>query len=148
MNQDRADRLALGSSLSLLIAGSIGVHNFGEGLAIAASYSLGLIAFTSLLIVGFAIHNATEGLAIVAALGDASTGLPTLAFLGLVAGVPTIAGAWLGAFAYGPLVSLVFLGLGVGRSARSCGSWLGCCVGAVSHPRRSPEVSRASVRCI
>ncbi|MDG6938973.1 MAG: zinc permease, partial [Nitrososphaerota archaeon] len=40
--------------LSLLIAVGIGLHNFGEGLAIGASASAGLISLAILLVIGFA----------------------------------------------------------------------------------------------
>src|SRR5690606_35661776 len=52
--------------LALLIAVGIGLHNFGEGLAIASAFALGEAARGTLLIVGFTLHNTTEGLAIVA----------------------------------------------------------------------------------
>ena len=37
--------------------------------------------------------------------------------LGLIGGVPTIAGAWLGGFVYSPVLGVVFLGLGAGAIA-------------------------------
>src|SRR5579871_1446412 len=56
------DTLTQGKQLALLIAVGIGVHNFGEGLAIGQSAVKphgASLAVT--LIVGFALHNATEG---------------------------------------------------------------------------------------
>jgi ZIP family zinc transporter len=52
--------------LALLIAVGIGLHNFGEGLAIGGSAAQGQIALATLLVIGFALHNATEGFGIVA----------------------------------------------------------------------------------
>ena len=54
--------------LAVLIAIGIGLHNFGEGLAIGSAFALGELALGTLLIVGFTLHNTTEGLAIVAPL--------------------------------------------------------------------------------
>ena len=54
--------------LSLLVAIGIGLHNFGEGLAIGSAYAIGELALGAFLVFGFALHNTTEGLAIVAPL--------------------------------------------------------------------------------
>ena len=83
-------------TLSLMVAIGIGLHNFGEGLAIGAAVLLGKIALSTFLIIGFTIHNTTEGLAIVAPL--AKTGrlmIRRLIAMGLIAGVPTILGTGL-----------------------------------------------------
>ena len=50
----------------MLVAIGIGVHNFGEGLAIGTSFAFGQLTLGSFLIVGFMIHNITEGLGIAA----------------------------------------------------------------------------------
>ena len=63
-----AARTPSGWILALLIAVGIGLHNFGEGLAIGSAFALGELALGTLLIVGFTLHNTTEGLAIVAPL--------------------------------------------------------------------------------
>lgn len=107
-----------GWSTALLVAVGIGLHNLGEGLAIGAAYALGEATLGTLLIFGFAIHNTTEGLAIVAPLADERTPLARLALLGLIAGVPTIFGAWLGGFLYAGVWGVLFLALGAGAIAQ------------------------------
>jgi zinc transporter ZupT len=107
-------------AMALLVAIGIGLHNFGEGLAIGAAFALGEAALGTLLILGFTLHNTTEGLAIVAPLaeGKARVSVASLALLGAIAGVPTLAGAWLGGFVYSPLWAAVFLGVGAGAIAQ------------------------------
>jgi ZIP family zinc transporter len=109
--------------LALCIALGIGLHNFGEGLAIGAAFALGEAALGTLLIVGFTLHNTTEGLAIVAPLarGGGRAPLGALARLGLIGGAPTIAGAWLGGFVYSPVWAVLFLAIGVGAIAQVIG---------------------------
>ncbi len=102
-------------AISLMVAIGIGLHNFGEGLAIGAAVLLGEIALSTFLIIGFTIHNTTEGLAIVAPLAKSGKlMLRRLVLLGLIAGIPTILGTWIGGFIYSPLASVVFLAIGAG----------------------------------
>jgi zinc transporter ZupT len=104
--------------LALLVAIGIGLHNFGEGLAIGAAFALGEAALGTLLIVGFTLHNTTEGLAIVAPLAKERPGIGGLLKLGLIGGVPTIAGAWLGGFVYSAAWAVLFLAIGAGAIAQ------------------------------
>jgi ZIP family zinc transporter len=117
-----SDAAASGWVLALLIAVGIGLHNFGEGLAIGSAFALGELGLGTLLIVGFTLHNTTEGLAIVSPLARRGSGervsIGRLIQLGLIGGVPTILGAWLGAFTYSPLLAVFFLALGVGAIAQ------------------------------
>ena len=105
---------ASGLHVSLLIATGIGLHNFGEGLAIGSSYAVGALALGTFLVIGFAIHNTTEGFAIVAPLAGRSPGLARLALLGLIAGAPAIVGAIFGATIYNSSAAAFMLGVGAG----------------------------------
>jgi zinc transporter ZupT len=115
-----AGKIRGGWVLALLVAVGIGLHNFGEGLAIGSAFALGEAALGTLLIVGFTLHNTTEGLAIVAPLAreEQRVSVADLAKLGLIGGAPTIAGAWLGGFVYSPVWSVLFLAIGVGAIAQ------------------------------
>lgn len=103
-----------GLSLSYVVAIGIGLHNLGEGLAIGAASALGALALTKFLIIGFTIHNTTEGLAIIAPIAKQKARITQLVALGLIAGVPTIAGTWIGGFTYMPIASILFLAIGAG----------------------------------
>jgi zinc transporter, ZIP family len=107
---------ATGFALSLLVAIGIGVHNFGEGLAIGASFALGEIQLGTFLIVGFMIHNVTEGLGIATPIAKSRTTLLALAALVLIAGAPTILGAWLGGYSSSDVLAALFFGIAAGAA--------------------------------
>ena len=87
-------------------------------MAIGAAFALGEAALGSLLIIGFTLHNTTEGLAIVAPLARERVKVTDFIRLGLIAGVPTIGGAWVGGFVYSPFWSVLFLAIGAGAIAQ------------------------------
>ncbi|MGO8687917.1 MAG: ZIP family metal transporter [Candidatus Dormibacteria bacterium] len=102
--------------LSLLIAVGIGLHNFGEGLAIGNSAAVGAIGLATVLVIGFALHNATEGFGIVAPLA-AESDRPSWGFLllmGLIGGGPTFLGTAVGRQFTSQPVSVIFLTLAAG----------------------------------
>lgn len=106
-----------GSALALLVAIGIGIHNLGEGLAIGSSFALGELAFGTFLVVGFMVQNVTEGLGIAApAAAGERPGYGWLSLLVLVAGVPTIAGAWIGGFLTNDVLGVLFFAVAVGAA--------------------------------
>ena len=109
--REEASRL----STSYRIATGIGLHNLGEGLAIGAAFALGEVALGAFLVIGFTLHNITEGVGIAAPiLGEKGPGLSHFAALALIGGGPAILGTWIAGFAYSPLLSAIFLAVGVG----------------------------------
>jgi ZIP family zinc transporter len=102
--------------LSLLIAVGIGLHNFGEGLAIGGSAATGEIGLATVLVIGFALHNGTEGFGIVAPLA-AGGDRPSWGFLllmGLIGGGPTMLGTAIGRQFTSEAMSVIFLTLAAG----------------------------------
>lgn len=102
--------------LALMIAIGIGLHNFGEGLAIGGSAAQGEIALATVLVIGFALHNATEGFGIVAPLTseDDRPSWKLLLLLGAIGGGPTFVGAVIGRQFTNEALSVAFLTLAAG----------------------------------
>jgi len=110
------DTLTPGKQLALLIAVGIGVHNFGEGLAIGQAAVAGATSLAVTLIVGFALHNATEGFAICGPLTGEGT-RPSWGFLaamGVIGGLPTFLGTVLGQAWSSEAMSVVFFAVAAG----------------------------------
>jgi ZIP family zinc transporter len=102
--------------MSLLIAVGIGLHNFGEGLAIGGSAATGAIGLATILVIGFALHNGTEGFGIVAPLA-ADGDRPSWGFLllmGSIGGGPTLVGTVVGRQFTSQAMSVIFLTLAAG----------------------------------
>lgn len=109
-------RWSNGQRVALMVAVGIGLHNFGEGLAIGGSAARGEITLATLLVIGFGLHNATEGFGIVAPLtmeGDRPSWLFLLA-MGAIGGGPTIVGTAVGRQVTSQPASVIFLTLAAG----------------------------------
>ncbi len=100
--------------IAALIALSIGLHNLGEGLAVGAAFALGEATLASFLVIGFTLHNVTEGIGIAAPVTRDQPPIKSFIWLALLAGLPAVVGAWIGGFAYSPLLAVIFLGVGAG----------------------------------
>jgi zinc transporter, ZIP family len=110
------ESLTPGRRLALLIATGIGLHNFGEGLAIGQSAAAGELSLALVLIIGFGLHNATEGFGII---GPMSTEAepPSWGFLGLmglIGGGPTFLGTVVGQAWVSPALAVVFFAIAGG----------------------------------
>lgn len=113
VGQRRGDNTPVG--IATLIALGIGLHNFGEGLAIGAAFAVGAAALGSFLVIGFTLHNITEGVGIAAPMVRGETPkLRTFLLLAILAGAPAILGTWIGGFAFSPVLAVIFLSLGAG----------------------------------
>ena len=110
------DGLTPGKQLALLIAIGIGVHNFGEGLAIGQAAAASQVSLAVTLIIGFSLHNATEGFGICGPMSGEGT-RPSwgfLAALGLIGGAPTFFGTVLGQAWSSEAMSVVFFAVAAG----------------------------------
>jgi ZIP family zinc transporter len=110
------ETLTPGRRLALLIATGIGLHNFGEGLAIGQSAATGAISLALVLIIGFGLHNATEGFGIIGPMsGEAER--PSWGFLGLmglIGGGPTFLGTVIGQAWVSPALEVAFFAIAGG----------------------------------
>src|SRR3954452_12281229 len=114
--RSRIEALTPGRRLALLIATGIGLHNFGEGLAIGQSAAAGEISLALVLIIGFGLHNTTEGFGIVGPMSNEAEP-PSWAFLGLmglIGGGPTFVGTLIGQAWVSPALEVVFFAVAGG----------------------------------
>ncbi|MDQ6423427.1 ZIP family metal transporter [Paenibacillus sp. LHD-117] len=103
-----------GKQVSFKIAGGIGLHNLGEGLAIGAAFAAGEAALGTFLIIGFTLHNITEGIGIAAPLLKTNPTLKTFVALAVLGGAPAIIGTWIGGFVFNQTLAAMFFGIGAG----------------------------------
>ena len=103
-----------GLALATSIALGIGLHNLGEGLAIGSAFATGAAALGTFLVLGFTLHNVTEGIGIVAPLVQERPRWPVFLSLAALAGLPAVAGIWLGSYAFSPHWAALALAVGAG----------------------------------
>ncbi len=101
-------------TLAITIAAGIGLHNFGEGLAIGQSAASGAVSLALLLIIGFGLHNMTEGFGIAAPLSGSSPSFGFIAGAGLLAGGPTFVGTLVGSVWTSNIATAAFLAVAGG----------------------------------
>jgi zinc transporter, ZIP family len=109
-------RLGPGHRLALLIATGIGLHNFGEGLAIGQAGAAGEISLALALIIGFGLHNTTEGFGIVGPISQDGV-RPSWGFLGLlglIGGGPTFLGTVVGQAWVSEALTVAFMAVAAG----------------------------------
>ena len=112
--RSRLNPNASGVRVAVLVALGIGLHNFGEGLAIGASLAVNQIALGTFLIVGFTLHNVTEGVGVVSPLTQERVPPRIFAGLAALAGLPAVPGIWVGAFSFAPHWAAILFGIGAG----------------------------------
>lgn len=130
-----------GLALAMFIAIGIGLHNFGEGLAIGAAFAAGSAGLGTFLVLGFAIHNVTEGIGIAAPILKSRPPLWSFVVLTLIAGVPAVFGLWLGSLAYAPQWTALALAIGAGAILQvivEVGAYLGRTAGTGRNALVSP----------
>jgi zinc transporter ZupT len=116
------------AALATLVAIGIGLHNFGEGLAIGTSFAFGELALGTFLIIGFMVHNVTEGLGIATATTEERrASYARLGLLVLIAGAPTILGTWTGGYVRSDVLGVIFFAAAAGAAFEvvvEVGRWL------------------------
>lgn len=113
---DTETELDVVTRMSLLIAVGMGLHNFGEGLAIGSSAHSATSTLTTVLVVGFALHNATEGFGIIGPLASAGTKVKwsLLGTMALIGGGPTTLGSIVGWSWNNETVTVAFFAIAAG----------------------------------
>ncbi|WEX76621.1 metal transporter [Sinorhizobium numidicum] len=107
-----------GLALATYIAIGIGLHNFGEGLAIGAAFAAGSAGLGTFLVLGFTLHNITEGIGIAAPILKIRPKLGHFVGLTMLAGGPAVLGIWLGSLAVAPQWTAIALAIGAGAIAQ------------------------------
>lgn len=107
-----------GVALATYIALGIGLHNFGEGMAIGAAFAAGAAGLGTFLVLGFALHNITEGIGIAAPLVGRRPSVASFFGLAMLAGAPAVLGLWFGSLAWGLQWTALAFAVGAGAIAQ------------------------------
>ena len=101
---------------AMIIALGIGLQNLTEGLVFGGNWTAGAVGVAAVVFVGFFLQNITEGFPIASPfLGtDARRGVPTMAGLFLLGGLPTLIGGAIGYFWTNDLLLVIFDALAIG----------------------------------
>ena len=104
---------------ALIIALGIGLQNLTEGLVFGVNWTAGTVGILAVVFVGFFLQNMSEGFPIASPfLGtSAERGVPMMAGLFLVGGLPTIVGGAIGYYWSSPLFLVIFDALAIGAIA-------------------------------
>jgi zinc transporter, ZIP family len=104
---------------ALIIALGIGLQNLTEGLVFGVNWTTGTLGVLAVVFVGFFLQNLTEGFPIASPfLGtNARRGLPMMAGLFLVGGIPTLLGGAIGYYWSSSLFLVIFDALAIGAIA-------------------------------
>ena len=90
------------------------VRAAAAALAIGGAFAAGAGALGTFLVMGFTIHNLTEGIGIAAPMVRERPRWPVWVGLVALAGLPAVLGTWIGAYAFAPHWTVLFLGIGAG----------------------------------
>ena len=115
MGSKRGEDRALVAAWALAVA--IGLHNLGEGLAVAGAEAAGVLAVGGLLALGFAVHNVSEGVAIAAVAGKKSRSIFFYQWAAAIAGLPALGGLLIGSLTPSKPISVALLAVGLGAIA-------------------------------
>ena len=104
---------------ALIIALGIGLQNLTEGLVFGVNWTAGTLGILAVVFVGFFLQNVTEGFPIASPFlgSSARKGLPMMAGLFLVGGLPTIVGGAVGYYWSSDLFLVIFDALAIGAIA-------------------------------
>jgi zinc transporter, ZIP family len=114
-NRSRERSVLTATQTALIIALGIGFQNLTEGLVFGASYaSVGFVALSAVVFVGFLLQNITEGFPIASPFSGRDWHVGQIAGLFFIGGIPTLIGGAVGFFYASSLFDVIFDGVAIG----------------------------------